>query len=424
MRIPASLSSTVWILLSLAQPLSSIPGHPEPCVPMTAFLQRHTTFGVGDDRLRGGGARFDPASAGSPVAYDSVPKKPAAPKARVGVRKKAEYFEGGGGAFSTPSHFRGVHPVPPGQGSGETGEEYQAKYMRKIIGTFPSVRAAALAYDFRMLALREAAAGRAPAYNFADAPRLFEQELEAGRDPEKSVMALANDAGLADPAAERFLSGIGGVGGSRSAAAAKIAPRPREDAMEIQVIAFSAAREIARGLGLKVRHAWAAWLRGARAGGRGDAWGLPMRPEVTYKGSGFTTWEDFLGYDPPGPEMKSAGRDVRDLHVAGFSEIRPSAARGDSIALPASEVAKAHWENEKQEWGGGGGDERALAGEAHKEARRLRMEQRLRDKSTVEDFVAPQWGWRLCNVTTSRTHERPAIRPLLRPPGMRTPPDA
>lgn len=145
---------------------------------MTAFLQRHTTFGVGDDRLRGGGARFDPASAGSPVAYDSVPKKPAAPKARVGVRKKAEYFEGGGGAFSTPSHFRGVHPVPPGQGSGETGEEYQAKYMRKIIGTFPSVRAAALAYDFRMLALREAAAGRAPAYNFADAPRLFEQELE------------------------------------------------------------------------------------------------------------------------------------------------------------------------------------------------------------------------------------------------------
>lgn len=58
---------------------------------------------------------------------------------------------------------------------------------------------------------------------------------QAGRDPEKSVMALANDAGLADPAAERFLSGIGGVGGSRSAAAAKIAPRPREDAMEIQV---------------------------------------------------------------------------------------------------------------------------------------------------------------------------------------------
>jgi hypothetical protein len=145
---------------------------------LAAFLQRGTSFGVAAVRLRGGGPPLDPAPTGSPVADDAVPKTPTTSKRRVGPRRKAEYFEGGGGETLTPANFRGVAPVPPGKGSGGDGEEFQAKYQRKVIGNFPSVRAAALAYDFRMLALREAAAGRAPAYNFADAPRLFEMELE------------------------------------------------------------------------------------------------------------------------------------------------------------------------------------------------------------------------------------------------------
>ena len=213
MRFTASLAGTVWILLSLSQLLSSIPRNPEPCVPsLAAILHRGTSLGLAAVRLRGGEGNFYPAT-GSPVADDSVPKKPTPSKKRVGPRKKAEYFEGGGDASLsyTPATFRGVHLVPPGTGSGE-GEEFQAKYQRKIIGNFPSVRAAALAYDFRMLTLREEVGGaRAPAYNFADSPRLFQIELEVTAPPRARLAAGAcKDDFLFSPANKALRDGIEG----------------------------------------------------------------------------------------------------------------------------------------------------------------------------------------------------------------------
>ena len=132
-------------------------------------------------------------------------------------RKKAVYFVGGSvaGDVPIPPHFRGILKVqrdsPKGtlqtvDGERAASAEYVVKYQRKLVGSFPSLRAAALAYDFRILTLRREAAtagsvsilpSRGPALNFADAEGLFEAELKAGRNPEHSVLDLADDPALA-----------------------------------------------------------------------------------------------------------------------------------------------------------------------------------------------------------------------------------
>ena len=54
-----------------------------------------------------------------------------------------------------------------------------------------------------------------------------------------------------------------------------------------------------------------------------QAWGYPMRPEVTYKLSGFVSWCDFLDCELPDlEEPPTAARERRNLQVAGF--LQPS----------------------------------------------------------------------------------------------------
>jgi len=161
-----------------------------------------------------------------------------------------------------------------------------------------------------------------------------------------------------------------------------------------------------------------------------------MRPELTYKGKGFTTMADFLGAPepPPRPERTAGAAGAarrRDVLVAGYSEIRPAAPQGESLALPASvrEVlggaaqegaAAAQEEEERREWEVLQLRERALAAELTREMRRTRMERRRRAAATVEDMVAPQWGWRLCKAPSAGgAAPRPELVPLvaLRPPG-------
>jgi hypothetical protein len=382
------------------------------------------------------------------------------------------YFVGGSvaGDVPIPPHFRGILKVqrdsPKGtlqtvDGERAASAEYVVKYQRKLVGSFPSLRAAALAYDFRILTLRREAAtagsvsilpSRGPALNFADAEGLFEAELKAGRNPEHSVLDLADDPALAHgavspiaprPRGKPFEAGAGQIGGAHRI------PVP-----------FEEARARARTLGLSTRAGWMRWLRAERAGGAAGAAELPMRPELTYKGKGFTTMADFLGAPepPPRPERTAGAAGAarrRDVLVAGYSEIRPAAPQGESLALPASVrevLGGAAQEGEALQR-----RERALAAGLTREMRRTRMEQRRRAPppslllplpvsllytpppppyccpypcphctlshslpsrraaSTVEDMVAPQWGWRLCKEAALPSAGGAAPRPELVP---------
>ena len=55
---------------------------------------------------------------------------------------------------------------------------------------------------------------------------------------------------------------------------------------------FEAARAVARGLGFKRKKEWVEW---SKSGDRPD--NIPSRPDRTYRGKGWVSWPDWLGYE-------------------------------------------------------------------------------------------------------------------------------
>eukprot|EP00947_MAST-08B_sp_MAST-8B-sp1_P004681 g4681.t1 len=99
-----------------------------------------------------------------------------------------------------------------------------------------------------------------------------------------------------------------------------------------QMLPFEKAREVVRALRLTGNKEWQEW---SKSGQRPS--NVPSRPDLVYKGKGWASWPDWMGYTPQKPGPKPKRKRKRAQQSESSSSSTPSSSSSSSSSSPPLE---------------------------------------------------------------------------------------